>query len=71
VILSGVHHPSEKITLLNDGGIVYSAKAAGEEEILKWILGFGGMAEVLSPKRLREKHLDIIKAMGARYDGRG
>lgn len=71
VILSGIHHPSEKITLLNDGGLVYSATAAGEEEVLKWILGFGGMAEVLSPKRLRKKHRDIIKAMGARYDGRG
>jgi len=25
---------------------------------------------VLSPKRLRKRHLDTIKAMGARYDGR-
>jgi len=70
VILSGIHHPSEKVTLLKEGSLIYSARAAGEEEILRWILGFGGMVEVLSPKRLRKRHLDTIKAMGARYDGR-
>ncbi len=70
VILSGIHHPSERVTLLKEGSLIYSARAAGEEEILRWILGFGGMVEVLSPKRLRERHLDTIKAMGARYDGR-
>jgi predicted DNA-binding transcriptional regulator YafY len=70
VILSGIHHPSEKITLLNDGTLAYSARAAGEEEVLKWILGFGGTAEVLSPKKLRDKHIEAIKAMAARYDSR-
>jgi predicted DNA-binding transcriptional regulator YafY len=69
VILSGIHHASESVTLLKEGSLIYSARAAGEEEILKWILGFGGMAEVLSPKRLRKRHLDTIKAMGARYGG--
>jgi predicted DNA-binding transcriptional regulator YafY len=70
VILSGIHHPSEKVTLLRDGSLVYSAKAAGEGEILRWILGFGGMAEVLAPKKLRNKHIEAIKAMAAHYDGR-
>lgn len=66
-ILSGIHHPSEKVTPLKDGSLIYSATAAGEGEILKWILGFGGMAEVLSPKKLREKHKAAIKSMAVRY----
>lgn len=70
VILSGIHHCSEKVTLLQDGSLIYGARAAGEGEILRWILGFGGMAEVLAPKKLRDKHIEAIRGMAAHYDGR-
>lgn len=70
VILSGVHHPSEKVTLLQGGSMIYGARAAGEGEILRWILGFGGMAEVLAPKKLRDKHIEAIRGMAAHYDAR-
>ena len=50
-----VHHPKEEITELDDGGVLYKVRVKGVEEISRWILGFGGEAEVVKPKSLREK----------------
>jgi predicted DNA-binding transcriptional regulator YafY len=55
VVESGQHHPSEKISKLKDGSLIYEVRVNGIEEISRWILGFGESAEVSEPKELREK----------------
>ncbi len=60
VILSGIHHPSESIKLESGGRVIYSAKASGREEIIRWLIGFGEDVKILSPPDLIEdvkKHL--------------
>jgi len=57
VILSGVHHPSEKIKIIEGGDVFYSAKASGKEDIMRWLIGFGDYVEVTSPPAL----IDEIK----------
>jgi predicted DNA-binding transcriptional regulator YafY len=55
VILSGTHHPDEKITKQRDGSILYSLTVNGIEEISRWVLEFGENAVVLEPEELKEK----------------
>jgi predicted DNA-binding transcriptional regulator YafY len=63
VIESGPHHPSESITKLGEGSLIYKVRVRGLEEISRWILGFGGNAEVLHPPELREKLKKIGEAL--------
>jgi len=67
VIESGHHHPSEKITKLKDGSLVYEVKVSGIEEIKRWILGFGEDAKVLQPKALKEQMKLTIERMKLFY----
>jgi predicted DNA-binding transcriptional regulator YafY len=67
VIETGQHHPSEKITKLKDGSLVYEVKVNGTEEISRWIMGFGEDAKVLEPKDLQEKIRSTIEKMKSFY----
>jgi predicted DNA-binding transcriptional regulator YafY len=67
VIESGHHHPSEKISKLKDGSLIYEVKVNGIEEISRWILGFGENAEVLEPKDLREKMKKTAESLNRIY----
>ena len=67
VIESGQHHPSEKITRLKDGSLLYQVKVNGTEEIYRWVLGFGEDAKVLEPKELKEKIKLTIEKMKRFY----
>jgi predicted DNA-binding transcriptional regulator YafY len=68
VIESGQHHPSEKITKLKDGSLIYEVKVAGTEEIFRWVLRFGEDAKVLEPKELKEKIRLTVEKMKRVYD---
>lgn len=68
VIESGQHHPSEKITKLKDGSLIYEVKVNGTEEIYRWVLGFGEDAKVLEPKELKEKIRLTVEKMKRVYD---
>jgi predicted DNA-binding transcriptional regulator YafY len=46
------HHPKEKITPLGNGAVKYEVTVRGTEEICRWILGLGGEAKVIKPRRL-------------------
>jgi predicted DNA-binding transcriptional regulator YafY len=48
-------HPSQKITENDDGSIDFTVTIAGQDEIMKWILSWGGEARVAAPKELQEK----------------
>jgi predicted DNA-binding transcriptional regulator YafY len=67
VVLSGCHHPREKIEHLEGNEILYRVKVRGTEEILRWLLGFGVEAELLEPVALRRELVRIGRAMARTY----
>jgi len=48
-------HPSQETKLLKDGRLKMSLKVADNEELVGWILSFGGGVKVTRPETLREK----------------
>lgn len=46
-------HESQETRPLPDGGLEFRVRLGGLEEILRWVLGWGGRAEVLAPAELR------------------
>jgi predicted DNA-binding transcriptional regulator YafY len=68
IVESGQHHPSEKISKLKDGSLIYEVKVNGIEEIARWILGFGENAEVIEPKELRERVKQTAQSLAMLYE---
>lgn len=48
-------HPSQEIKANQDGSIDFTVTISGYDEIMKWILSWGGNARVIFPVELREK----------------
>lgn len=48
-------HPNQKLTELEDGGVLLEVTVSGLESIKRWILGFGSHARVLEPAELVEE----------------
>jgi len=48
-------HPSQESKLQKDGRLKMTIKVAGNEELVGWILNFGGEVRVVQPGALREK----------------
>ena len=63
VIRSGRHHENEQVEVGPAGSVLYSLQVRGEEEIARWLLGFGEEAEVLEPRSLRNR----LRNIGAYY----
>lgn len=57
-----VWHPRQKLTPLPDGGLKFELRVSINQEIVRWILQYGGECEVLSPKILR----DMVKEQAVR-----
>lgn len=53
VIREGRWHETQRLEDGPAGSVVLGVKVAGWEEIKRWLLGFGGAAEVLEPEELR------------------
>ncbi|MGE5529302.1 MAG: WYL domain-containing protein [Patescibacteria group bacterium] len=49
-----IWHAGQKLSDLNDGGVVLEARVSGLEPFKRWILGFGRHARVLEPRELAE-----------------
>lgn len=60
VVESGQHHPSE-VYVREGESLLYRVRVKGTDEIARWILGFGGEAEVIAPAELRVK----LQTLGA------
>jgi proteasome accessory factor B len=60
-------HPSQKIRELPDGRIELCFHAGGTFEITRWILGWGGAAEVLAPRELRAHVSNVLRAACTNY----
>jgi len=52
---------------LPDGGCELRLTVTGENDVLRWILGFGPEVEVLEPEWLRERLASISAQLNCRY----
>jgi predicted DNA-binding transcriptional regulator YafY len=54
-------HPSQETSLLKDGRLKMTLKIADNEELVGWILSFGGEVKVVRPETLARKVLEEAK----------
>jgi predicted DNA-binding transcriptional regulator YafY len=60
-------HASQQLEKQPDGSVLLSITVSGLGEVKRWVLSFGGHAEVLAPVELREEVKREIDGMGRRY----
>ncbi len=60
-------HPSEQVSRLDDGSVLWRARVPGILEIRRWILQWGAQVEVLAPPELREEVAEILRTAAGRY----
>lgn len=60
-------HPSQQITLLEDGGCEWQAQVADWHEMIPWVRGWGASVEVVEPRDLRETLMGEARALAERY----
>jgi len=56
-------HSSQKVVRNSDGSATIEFRVDGLGEITWWILGYGDQVQVLAPKELRKKVLEVAKNM--------
>ncbi len=61
------YHATQQIEELPGGGLILQMKVAGTEEVRRWLLGYGGEAEVLEPETLRDDIREELKKMQQIY----
>lgn len=61
-------HASQRIEENEDGSLILHIKTGGLDEVKRWVLQYGGGAEVLSPEDLRQECIEEIKNMSGLYD---
>jgi len=61
-------HRSQKLTELDDGGLMLEMDVQGLDEVKRWVMQYGGEAEVAEPEVLRKDVLREIGRMGQIYD---
>lgn len=57
VVSAGEWHPTQSIEQESEDCVVLSMTSGGREEIARWLISFGGAAEVLKPQAL----IDSVK----------
>ena len=62
-VLSRQWHPKQEVKQLKDGRVEISFDAKGDIEIKRWVLAFGSLAKVKSPKWLKEQVIEEATAM--------
>ncbi len=60
-------HPSQILEIHKDGSVIMTVLVSGLSEIASWVLSFGGEAEVLEPKELREKIRKSVSSLSRIY----
>jgi predicted DNA-binding transcriptional regulator YafY len=56
-------HKTQKVTRKNDDSVIVEFRVDGLNEITWWVLGYGDQVQVLAPKELRERVLQIAQNM--------
>lgn len=62
--------PGQKVTTDSDGRVMIEFEAAGQMELISWILSYGIHAEVLEPPELRREIKKQVKEMREFYRGK-
>jgi predicted DNA-binding transcriptional regulator YafY len=62
-------HESQETKVLADGWVRFTARVAGLDEVLWWVLGIGSHARVVEPKELRDRVHAEVRKMHAMIDG--
>jgi predicted DNA-binding transcriptional regulator YafY len=60
-------HGGQRIDQEPGGTIVFTVEVAGTAEIIRWVMAFGGQAEVLEPAKLRDEIAARLRAGAERY----
>lgn len=63
-----VWHPSQQMTLRDDGRLLWVAEVAGTLELVSWIRGWGEDVIVLAPQALREQIAQSLRRAAAQYE---
>jgi len=63
-------HPSQQLEEQADGGVILRMQTSGLGEVRRWVMQYGGHAEVLAPAALRQAVLDEVRRMGELYGAR-
>jgi proteasome accessory factor B len=56
-------HSTQQVTFNDDGSATIEFRVDGLGEITWWILGYGDQVQVLAPRALRKRVLDIAENM--------
>lgn len=56
-------HRTQKVTFNDDGSAIVEFRVDGLNEITWWILGYGDQVQVLAPKALRKRILEVAQNM--------
>jgi predicted DNA-binding transcriptional regulator YafY len=57
----------QRVEEIAEGGLVLTMEVAGTSEIERWVLGYGGAAEVLGPEALRARVAELAAEAAGRY----
>ena len=63
-----VWHPSQTLTDADSGGLLVTLDVVIDWALKSWILGFGGLATVVSPAALADEIVGELEAARARYE---
>ena len=63
--------PNQKLVSRPDASVVVEAQVAGLIEVTRWVLAWGGAAEALEPRELREATRTELARALQKYDGPG
>ncbi|MEX2140459.1 MAG: WYL domain-containing protein [Pirellulales bacterium] len=69
-VLEGRWHASQKLQSQRDGSVLAEFRLSATEEIKRWLLSFGGNAEVLEPDELRADLLSEAEQLLSAYIAR-
>jgi predicted DNA-binding transcriptional regulator YafY len=70
VVVEGRWHSSQRLERETDGSVVLEVRVAGWAELRRWVLSFGGDAEVLEPADLRASVAAEAARLGRVYGGK-
>ena len=62
-------HTSQQLEELPDGGLILTMQVSGRSEVARWVLAYGGEAEVLEPDELRQEVAEQAKKTAKIYGG--
>ena len=63
-----IWHDSQETIKQEDGSLLMTFTVAGTDEIMRWVMGLGGEAEILEPPELRDEMKEQFREVLAKYE---